>query len=107
MHRLWALILLIVIALFVQNTCPHGFAGKTTVMHSCDQCTFKQQHAPMTDRPARYTGGQAPMHYPLFLCSLPDSLYVLQPGPVRTLEAAIGGRYADVNPAEILRPPRS
>ena len=107
MRALRILVLLLAAALFVQNTCPHGFAGKTTVGRSCGACSLKQHHGPSTDQQTRFSTGQSPAHYPLFLFSLPQSLHVLHPRPLAVLEPVITDRYTDAEPAELLRPPRA
>jgi hypothetical protein len=107
MLRLRPIILLLALALFIQNTCPHGFAGKTTLARTCDRCTLKQQHAPLPDQQNRIAASQTPVHYPLFLFSVPPSVHVLQPGSAIAHEPVVADRYTDATPAEFLRPPRA
>ena len=107
MRRMSSLIALLVLALFVQNTCPHGFAGKTSVAKTCDQCAFKEQHLAAASGEHSLFADPSPVHFPLFVFSLPMSAPAFQPGPAAVAEPVIGEPYTDAAPAELLRPPRA
>jgi hypothetical protein len=100
------IVVLIVFALFVQNTCPHGFAGKTTVARTCGHCSLKEHHAASLDRQEGLTAGRTPVHYPFFVLSRPKPIQAYQRGPVASVEPGLTGRYTDALPAERLQPPR-
>ena len=41
--KLRSIIFLLAFALLIQNTCPHGFAGKTAVARACTNCPYETQ----------------------------------------------------------------
>ncbi len=99
------------LSLLVQNTCPHGYAGKTSVVRTCGHCPHQR------DREARKTVMQTVKmepavqkqvsHPPLFILAFQEKMHTFQPVPVETAPAFLAHRYQDAGPYELLRPPHA
>ena len=104
-----ALIISFVLALslLVQNTCPKGYAGKTSVVRSCGHCPHKlDQTATKTVRIESAVKKQA-SHLPLFVLAVHEELAALKPAPVETAPAFLAANYRDAERYELLRPPHA
>jgi len=96
--------------LFIQNTCPHGAAGKTTVVAQCGHCTMKQgcmmAAAPAAQHDAAAWSGAASRDiFPLFLFEDPSAPPRLEPEPADTPRRKLAPRLGSAFPLEILKPP--
>ncbi len=99
------------LSLLVQNTCPHGYAGKTSVIRACGHCPHK------LDREAMKTVMQTvklepavqkqASHPPLFVLAFQEKMHTLLPAPVQTAPAFLANRYQDAGLHELLRPPHA
>ncbi len=67
------LLFLLVFSLVLQNTCPHGFAGKTAFAapHTHDCPSKKSHHAPVKDRDS-VDDTTVKLLHPAFVFSLPE-----------------------------------
>jgi hypothetical protein len=106
-HKFVATILLLVFALLVQNTCPHGFAGKSSIVSSCVHCPFEQMHLVSPAHQDTIAAGSASIHFPLFVFSVPHAITTLQPGPILSMAPPLAKSYEDALPDELLRPPQA
>jgi hypothetical protein len=106
-HKFVAIILFLVFALFIQNTCPHGFAGKSSVVSSCAHCPFNQMHLVSPDQRDAIAAGSPSIHFPLFVFSVPHAITTLQPGPILSMAPPLAKSYEDALPDELLRPPQA
>jgi len=100
------IILILAFALSIQNTCPHGFAGKTSLGSSlthhasaCCRLAAPDNHK-IISKSHEVSG-----HFPLFLFSMPDTIHASRLCPTTTAEPFLAGSYKDPLPAEHLRPP--
>jgi len=107
MFRLRPIIVLLVLALLIQNTCPFDVAGKSTVASSCEQCPFKQSHIVSTDVQQKIVSDSSPVHFPLYVFSLVKTIHTFHLEPVRTVRPVLADSYKDAEPAELLRPPQA
>lgn len=103
-----SVISLLVFALLIQNTCPSGMAGKSTVAANCSHCPQKQMHtAPASpDGQVRIVSGQA-SPFPMYVLEMPHVQPVFQLAPIATPQPSIPNSYKDALPDELLRPPRA
>jgi hypothetical protein len=101
-----AITMLLIFALLIQNTCPRGYAGKSTVVASCSHCPYKQISTTPAKSGLNILSNHS-AHMPLFVLAMPDPL------PVSSLIAAaaphrgIPNVYEDTLPKELLRPPQA
>ncbi|HUJ18793.1 MAG TPA: hypothetical protein VL197_12460 [Nitrospirota bacterium] len=107
MLKLRPVILLLAFALLVQNTCPHGFAGKTSVTPACGHCSLRQLHASHPDPQLTISSSPSPVHYPLFVFAVPKTVHTFQLDPIKSARLVLVDRYKDALPDELLRPPRA
>lgn len=108
------IVLLLGTALIIQNTCPHGAAGRSLVVvdhDRCDRCEMKQTCSlagPTLSGPAGdglLVRGASMKPFPPFLFDDPHTALVLKPGTIdlpRRRTALVPG---SILPEEILKPP--
>ena len=105
-HKFVAIILFLVFALLVQNTCPRGFAGRSTVFASCSHCPHKQMlKSPVETRPGIISHGS--VHLPLFVLEMPESQPALRLVSAPCPQPVIPNNYKNAFPDELLRPPQA
>jgi len=104
-HRLYATIALLIFALLIQNTCPHGFAGKSTVFASCSQCPHKQMLKAHPENGQLNIISKYLVHMPLFVLEMPNSRPTFQFLSAASSQPAIPNSYKNTFPDELLRPP--
>jgi hypothetical protein len=107
MIRLRPIIILIAFALLLQNTCPFGAAGKSTVAASCEHCPMKGNRVVSTDGQLNIVYESSPVHFPLFVFSVAKTIPTFRPEPVQTTKPILADSYKDAAPAELLRPPQA
>ncbi len=105
--RLIPVIFLLVFALLIQNTCPHGFAGKSSVASSCSHCPQKQAHKQVFKGAAFSSISRVTAHPPLFVLDIPDTRPSFRLAALITPQPAIPNTYKDTAPKELLQPPRA
>ncbi len=101
-----SIIFILAFALLIQNTCPHGFAGKTSVASTCKHCPMKEHQSLTSDGQKKISSTQSQVHFPLFVFSVPKTIHTFQLNPIETARLVLIDRYTDVLPDELLRPPQ-
>ncbi len=102
-----SIIFILAFALLIQNTCPHGFAGKSSVAATCKHCPMKQQQKMAPDGQKKIMSAHSQVHFPLFVFSVPKTIHTFQLSPIETARAVLIDRYKDALPDELLRPPQA
>jgi len=100
-------IALLIFALLIQNTCPKGMAGKSTVAASCSHCPQKLVlKAPSTAYQADIVQSDAAL-FPMYVLALPNVQPLFRPMPIEIPQPSIPNSYQNAYPDELLRPPRA
>jgi hypothetical protein len=101
------IIFLLALSLLLQNSCPFGAAGKTSIAPACGHCPLMRHCAKATAGQTAFASGSPSIHFPLFLfaVSMQNPTFRLEP----FLHAAplLARYYGDIAPREILKPPRA
>ncbi len=104
--KLWRMLfLLLSFSLILQNTCPHGFAGKTAFAASIEPHACPCQKCPLTKQGPSDNKQQKPL-YPAFLMIVPaanPSLHFLAAGTECVFLPQ--DRYIDPFKARLIKPP--
>jgi len=108
LRTLKPVILLLALALLVQNTCPHGYAGKSSVASACDHCPMKK-HFAAPSASAKTTVASVPSsdHFPLYVFAVQKPIHTFQLEPVTSARTVLANCYEDALPNELLRPPQA
>ena len=106
MLKLSPVIFLLAFALLIQNTCPHGFAGKTSLAPSCSNCPLKKCRI-TTSGQKNIASDSSSVHFPLYVFAVPKTTRTFQLEPIKAVRAIIADCYTDALPDELLRPPRA
>src|SRR5512143_3149541 len=61
------IILLLALALLIQNTCPFGAAGKSTVSYACGHCQMKHAVTASPIGQKQLVSDSASVHFPLYV----------------------------------------
>ncbi len=101
------IIIILAFALLIQNTCPHGFAGKTSVAATCKDCPMKRHNSVAPDVQKKITSASLPVHLPLFVFAVPKTIQTFQLSPITTARPVLIDPYKDALPDELLRPPQA
>jgi hypothetical protein len=103
-----AIIFLLAFALLIQNTCPFGAAGKSTVAESCKNCPMHHSFTVTADNGHKLLVSDATsVHFPLFVFSVPKTIHTFQLNPIKTIRPVLADNYTDALPDELLRPPQA
>ncbi len=102
-----SIIFILAFALLIQNTCPHGFAGKSSVAATCKNCPMKKQHDMSPDVQKKISSARSQNHFPLFVFAVPKTIHTFQLSPIETARPVLIDRYKDALPDEFLRPPQA
>ncbi len=96
----------LVLSLLIQNTCPFGAAGKSSVMPKCDHCPLMRQcqRAAPAERMA-WASDANPSHFPLFLFTTANLDHSIQVDARTTRAPFLTVHYTGAYPAELLKPP--
>ncbi len=105
--RVLTVILLLIVALLIQNTCPRGFAGKSTVASACSHCPHKQEHQPAPDSGKVSIASHSTAHTPMFVLDIPNTHPAFRLAAVAIPQPVIPNTYKNTAPDELLQPPRS
>ena len=105
--KLRSIIFLLAFALLIQNTCPHGFAGKTAVARVCASCPMKDKLMASRDGQDKIASDSSSTHFPLFVFAVPKSVHTFQLEPITYSRPVLADSYQDALPDEHLRPPRA
>jgi hypothetical protein len=101
------IICILAFALLIQNTCPHGFAGKTSIALIVKNCSMKNHHSLSPDVQEKITAASMPVHLPLFVFAVPKTIHTFQLSPITTARPVLIDPYKDALPDELLRPPQA
>jgi len=107
LFKLRSIILLLAFALLVQNTCPFGAAGKSTVASSCEHCQMKHSIMASPDGQKQLVSDSSSIHFPLYVFAVPKTVHTFQLNPIKSARPALAEFYKDALPDELLRPPRA
>jgi hypothetical protein len=108
MVKLKSIIFLLAFALLIQNTCPMGAAGKSSVAAACRNCPMKHSVIMNVDVGQKNLVNDAPsVHYPVYVFSVPKTIHAFRLDPIKPVKPLLADRYKDALPEELLRPPRA
>ncbi len=102
-----SIIFILAFALLIQNTCPFGAAGKSTVGVSCENCPMHHSIAVTTDGQKDLVSDSSSIHFPLYVFAVPKTIHTFQFDPIKSMRPVLADNYKDVSPDELLRPPRA
>jgi len=102
--RFQPIIFILAFALFIQNTCPFGAAGKSTVAASCGHCSLYQGFVIASGGQKNYVPPVTPVHFPPYVFSVPQMLHSFRLDPVKSAQPVVD-TYRNIAPGELLRPP--
>jgi len=102
-----SLIFILAFALLIQNTCPFGAAGKSTVASSCEQCPLKHSCIVSPDGQKNLVSDFSSIHFPLYVFAVPKTIHTFQLNPIKSTRPVLADKYKDALPDELLRPPRA
>jgi len=105
--RFRSIIFILAFALLIQNTCPFGAAGKSTVAASCGHCPFHHGFVVASDGQKNIVSDVSPVHFPLYVFSVPKTIHAFRLDPVESVQPTIIDNYRNISPDELLRPPRA
>jgi hypothetical protein len=107
MRKLSPVIVLLVVALFIQNTCPFGAAGKSTVAASCEHCPLKHSSLISLDGQKNIVADASSVHFPVYVFAVPKTIHTFEFEPIKSARPVLEDGYPDAFPDELLRPPRA
>ena len=106
-YRVSMILFLLIVALLVQNTCPQGFAGKSTVAASCSHCPQKHTHRLATEGNTLSSISPAPAHLPMYVLDVPSTRPIFRLVAAASPQPVIPNTYKNTAPDELLHPPRA
>ncbi len=101
------LLVLLSISLLIQNTCPQGRAGKSTVAASCGHCPMKQAHQPTPAAGKPVIVSHSPVHLPMYVLDIPNTRPSFRLAAIAIPQPVIPNTYKNTAPDEFLQPPRA
>jgi hypothetical protein len=101
------IIFILAFALLIQNTCPLGAAGKSTVAESCKNCSMHHSLTITTDGQNNLVSDSSNIHFPLYVFAVPKTIHTFQLNPIKSTRPVLADNYKDALPDELLRPPRA
>jgi hypothetical protein len=105
--RVSIILFFLISTLLVQNTCPKGFAGKSTVTASCSHCPLKQTCKPVTEGNTFSSISYASAHLPMYVLDLPSTQPIFRLAAIASSQPVTPTTYKNTAPDELLRPPRA
>ncbi len=102
-----SIIFILAFALLIQNTCPHGFAGKSSVAAACKNCPMKKHQSVTSEGQKTFSSNPSQVHFPLFVFAVPKTIHTFQLNPIEIVRPILIDRYKDALPDELLRPPQA
>jgi hypothetical protein len=106
-HKLYTVIALLIFALLIQNTCPHGFAGRSMVLASCSHCPHKQMLKSQAEIGQLSVISTPLVHMPLFVLEMQNPHPAFRLMSVASLQPVMPNGYKNTLPDELLRPPHA
>ena len=107
MFKPGSIVFILVFALFVQNTCPFGAAGKSTVVKSCTNCPMHHSLTVPVNGKKVIVSDSSSIHFPLYVFAVPKTIHTFQLDPIKSRRPVLSDNYKDISPDELLRPPQS
>ena len=98
----------LILALLIQNTCPQGSAGKSTVAASsasCSHCPNKQIHEPVTQGVKLSIKAHPSAHIPMYVLNIQTTKPTFQLAAILSPQPIITNAYKNAAPDELLHPP--
>ena len=102
-----SIIFILAFALLIQNTCPFGAAGKSTVAESCKNCPMQHSLTVTTDGQKHLVSDASSVHFPLYVFAVPKTIHTFELDPIKSPRPVLADNYKDALPDELLRPPRA
>jgi hypothetical protein len=102
-----SIIFILAFALLLQNTCPFGAAGKSTVALSCMNCPMHHSHIVIPGGQKNLVADFSSIHFPLYVFAVPKTIHTFQLDPLKSMRFVLADNYKDISPEELLRPPRA
>jgi|SRR6266540_2335614 len=102
-----SIIFVLAFALLIQNTCPLGAAGKSTVAASCGHCPLKHHFVVSAAGQKNIAADPSAFHFPLYVFAVPKTIHTLEFEPVKSAPLILAESYKDALPDELLRPPQA
>lgn|SRR5208283_5059191 len=106
MAKLRSILFLLVFALVIQNTCPFGAAGKTTLASACTHCPSNQSMVSSPDVQNKLVSDSSTIHFPLYIFAIPKNIHTFHLELVKFSLLSLVEMYVDALPDGFLRPPR-
>jgi hypothetical protein len=106
-YAIYSILSLLIIALCIQNTCPRGSVGKSTVAASCSHCPQKQAHQASRDSDGPGIASHSTPHVPLYVLDLPNTQPTFRLTAIACPQPVIPNTYKNTDPDELLQPPRA
>ena len=104
----WFIILLLSSALLIQNTCPFGAAGRSSVVSpSCKDCPLKHSIVVSQDGRNKLVSVFSEVHFPHYIFKVSNTIFSFRISPLASEGPILANNYEDALPDELLRPPRS
>ncbi len=101
------IIFLLAFALLIQNTCPFGAAGKSSLFPTCANCPMKHNFAAQPDGQHKLTSDDSSVHFPLYVFDVSETGTTFQLDSVSSARPPLAKSYEDALPGELLRPPQA
>jgi hypothetical protein len=101
------LIFILAFALLIQNTCPFGAAGKSSVAAMCGNCCLHHHLIVSSDGQRNLASEDSLSHFPLYVFAVPKTIHTFKLYPVKSVQSALADHYVNISPHELLRPPRA
>jgi hypothetical protein len=96
----------LVLSLVIQNTCPFGAAGKSSVVPKCGHCPL-MQHSSNVPQGAVALASDSPSHFPLFLFTAVKLNQTFQLELVKRTSPLLALNYPEDFPSKLLKPPQA
>jgi hypothetical protein len=102
-----SIIFILAFALLVQNTCPFGAAGMSTVTSPCKHCPLKHSFVVSSSHQKNLVADSSSAHFPLYVFAVPKTIHTFQLEPITSTQPVLANGYKDALPYELLRPPQA
>jgi len=107
MAKLRSIIFLLAIALVIQNTCPFGAAGKTTLASACTHCPSKHSMIVSPNGQSKLVSDSSSIHFPLYIFEVPKTIHTFHLALFNSSPPSLIDMYVDALRDEFLRPPKA
>jgi hypothetical protein len=107
MFKRSSIIFLLALALLIQNTCPIGAAGKSSVVPTCPKCPLMHNATASSGQEHKLVADLFSSHFPMFVFSMPKTSPVFRLALIKTSRTLLTSGYKNALPDELLRPPQA